>query len=200
MFCKNCNLVFAEDLKFCTSCGERLVDPELLAILPEEERDTVDVINLLTLRLIVFSAELIGKNPFNFEDMEEQMDMMSSFFDGDMEKYEKLRAVVESDSRVEAKKKELLKNVNDCLDFIKENLWLFDATNYILLKAGKPGLDMERLNLKGMNIREVDEITDNWEKMEILDDFDLALYDYLMDVSDFATEVGERLDELEEGE
>lgn len=196
MYCKNCNLVYDDKLKFCTSCGEKLVDLDLLALLPEGERAVDNVPDMLFWRLQDFCSELNHRAISGFEFMQDEFDALEKFFDGDADAYQNDMKRITSRENVNLKNNAVTSRIMELIKYIKDNLWIFEASDYLLKKAGKQGIDNNRFRLDNVNLRDLDNIENGYDKLSSIDDLNFALNDFMCDLAIYSVDVADKVNEL----
>lgn len=76
-YCSNCNESYKNSASFCAACGGRLIDPELIAILPDKYRSHDNIKKLVEQELDKFSWAIIKEN----------LSIASSYMDANMEDF-----------------------------------------------------------------------------------------------------------------
>lgn len=201
MYCKHCNLVFGDNIKFCTACGKALVDPELLALLPEAKRDASNIPNLLFWGLTSFCSDLNEKNltmgECELEETFENVDEMLACLEaGDETGARQVASRMESNESISSRTGRFQTEAANTLAMIAENLWLFEAADYVLKKAGLEPVDFSRLKICGIDLRKLGGDMINNEKLGLLDDFYASLSDSMCSLALFAQDTADRLDPL----
>lgn len=199
--CPECGASFADDANFCGECGAKLADLELRALLPAEDKDNENIPNLVTWRLIAFSTEISGMSlDIVCNKSDRTMASLGKFLDAwNSQDQDKLLAAAEdfeSDAEINEDMSNLRADVLKVMRLVHDRLWLFEAANIILRRAGKEEFDLKRLRLQGMSLKDLEKFRDNSEISDAIHgDYD-ALGDYCSDVAEFANEVGDKLDEV----
>lgn len=208
--CPECGAAFADDAAFCGECGAKLEDHELRALLPPEDRDNPNLPNLLYWRIQKFSIELFGmttKMMLNgsfgamhtyFEDCTRCMpDGVEGLDDEEiLDIFAEMEEIPETEGLLDESKAVLRDHILEILRFVHDNLWMFEAANILLRRAGKEEFDLDRLRFQGMSLKDFEDCGNNSEILDAIQEGYQALCNYGSDISNFVDEIGEKLDEL----
>lgn len=203
-YCKACDESYENNGKFCASCGGRLIDPVLIAILPQEHKNHENIKSLVEWDLVKFSFEVIQENMSistsqleNFMDGFNGHDLANAFESGDFDEFERLVAKRESDGSIARHREKLTKEILRALKFVKQRMWMFEAADHLLKEGGREGVDLKRLAFGGVDLRELNADIPNADLLDKIYESYNGINDYMTGVSDFASEVSKLVDQLE---